>query len=351
MLNCAQATMHHPVPAQSWNDQAEDRPTTVTLAHSVFRRFADAHFQRAAGDGTPVMVVRLSDAPAALPLRALQREFGIADDSQDGIVLGMIGEALDFVGVLNLGDPFPPEVLSGDASWQPEPRHFDLALGRLRTALVAWQAGGEDRLAAGAHGIDPPGAAAGSPGFQDHLTAALRAVAARLGLAGSEDAVALVEEMAHELAFIEFLREHLIIGMIRMQTVLQAVQPQLRADRNRSETLVQVGRLLAVAIGRTRARFAEIDAQTVDVVESLRGIQAQRALIRSTRDFLHRSWRAFAPILARWTAMDPAAPAGLRAAIDEAYAFLAPRYMAVQEWLDCSRRVGAGRDGPARMEW
>ena len=95
-------------PAEPWDDQADDRPTIVTLAHGVFRRFPDAHFQRAAGDGMPVLMVQLADAPAALPLRAIQREFGIADDSPDGIVLGMIGEALDFVGVLHIGDRFPP---------------------------------------------------------------------------------------------------------------------------------------------------------------------------------------------------------------------------------------------------
>jgi hypothetical protein len=343
-------------PAEPWDDQADDRPTIVTLAHGVFRRFPDAHFQRAAGDGMPVLMVQLADAPAALPLRAIQREFGIADDSPDGIVLGMIGEALDFVGVLHIGDRFPPEVLNGDASWQPDARHFELALGRLRNALVAWrteagkgvQARPADAAAPQAAGGDVAG---GQAGFRDHLTDAFRAAAAELGLARAEDAVAMVEDLAHELAHIEFLREHLIIGQIRMQNVLAAVLPQMRADRNRSETVVQVGRLLAVALERTRARFDEIDAQTAEVMATLRNLPAQRAFIRSTRDFLHRSWRAFGPILARWTAIDPAAPVGLRAAIDEAYAFLAPRYMAVQDWLENGRRFRAADRRPNQMEW
>lgn len=309
------------------DDATDLRPTAVALEHGIFRRFPDARFQRAAGDGTPVMVVALADAPAALPLRAIQREFAIADDSPDGMVLGMIAEALDFVGVLHVGDPFPPEVLTGDASWQPEPRHHALALVRLQQGLAG---GGDD--------------------FRAHLEAAFRAAARELGLARDEDAVGMVEELAQDLAHIEFLREHLIGGMARMQEVLAAVLPQLRADRNRSETLMQVGRLLGVAVGRTRARFAEIDAQTADVMAALRTLPAQRALIRSTRDHLHRSWRAFAPILARWTALDPAAPTGLRGAIDEAYAFLAPRYMNVQDWLDAkARREHAARH--ARMEW
>lgn len=338
-------------PADPWDDDTDRRPTAVTLAHGIFRRFPDAHFQRAAGDGMPVLMVQLSDAPASLPLRGIQREFAIADDSPDGIVLGMICEALDFVGVLRIGDRFPPEVLSGDASWQPDQRHFELASARLKNALVAWHTTGAEAASPPPQGTAARPAGVGPHGNDAVLTDAFRAAAAALNLARPEEAVALVEELARELAHIEFLREHLIVGMIRMQNVLQAVLPQLRADRNRSETVAQVGRLLAVALERTRVRFDEIDAQTAGVIASLGSLPAQRAFIRSTRDFLHRSWHAFEPILSRWMAIDPAAPAGLRGAIDEAYAFLAPRYMAVQEWLETGRRIRAPDRHKNHMEW
>jgi hypothetical protein len=332
--------MAAPLPAPIEDDElADDRPDTVVLGHNIFKRFTDIYFRRAAGDGTPVMIVQLTDAPAALPIRALQREFGIADDSPDGLVLGMIGEALDFVGVLRPGDAFPPEVLSGSASWQPEPRHFELALARLRNGLVAWLPGGDGSVTEGA-------------AFRDRLTEAFRAAARELGLPRPEDAVALVEELAGELAHIEYLREHLIVGMIRMQAVLAAIAPQMRADRNRSETVMQIIRLLNVAVERTRARFNEIDEQTGQVMEALRSLPAQRAMIRSTRDYLHRSWRAFEPILSRWTAIDPANPMGLRGAIEEAYAFLAPRYMNVQDWIDGGRRMGVPeKKQKNQMEW
>ena len=81
-------------------------------------------FRRRDGDDTPVVVVRLGEREAAMPLRSLQREFGIADDSADGRMFGLIAEALDFVPALRLGDPIPEEVLSGAASWDPEPEHL-----------------------------------------------------------------------------------------------------------------------------------------------------------------------------------------------------------------------------------
>lgn len=329
-------------------DDTDDRPSAVALGHKVFHRFQDVYFRRAAGDGTPVMVVQLSDSPATLPLRALQREFAIADDSPDGMVLGMIGEALEFVGVLRMGDPFPPEVLTGLASWEPEPRHFELALQRLRAGLVGWVSGQAPNATADAGQL---ARIASSNGFRERVAEAFRVAARELELERSEDAVALVEDLAGELAHIEYLREKLMVGMIRMQTILTAVLPGLRADRNRSETAVQVGRLLQVAIDRSRARFDEIDSQTAEVMAALRNLPAQRSFIRSTRDYLHRSWRAFEPIVTRWVAIDPGAPSGLRGAIDEAYAFLAPRYMNVQDWLESGQRTRGLERKQNQMEW
>ena len=67
------------------------------------------------------MVVLLGEREAALPLRALQREFDIADESEDGRMLALIAASLDFVTSLRLGDALPAEVLSGEASWEPTP--------------------------------------------------------------------------------------------------------------------------------------------------------------------------------------------------------------------------------------
>src|SRR5581483_4431831 len=123
-------------------DPTSTRPDHVRLQHVLFRRFGDPVFRRAETDSSPVMVVLLGEREAALPLRALQREFSIADESEDGRMLVLIAAALDFVTCLRPGDPFPPEVLSGEASWEPSPQHGRLAEARLRLHLVNWSKGG-----------------------------------------------------------------------------------------------------------------------------------------------------------------------------------------------------------------
>jgi hypothetical protein len=333
--------------AASVADDSGDLPTTVVLVHPIFHRFTDLHFRKSEGDGTPVLVVHLSDVPATLPLRSVQREFHIPDDSPDGIVLGLVAEALEFIGVLRLGDQLPPEVLSGKASWEPEARHREMALARLRLQLVAWITGQSDIV------NDPArlGQLAGDPQFRERVVEAFDAAARELGLPRREDAMAMLESLADELAHIEFLREHLMGGLARMQATFRQVLPLMRGDRARADTAIQVNRLLGVAVDKTRARFIEVDAHTSEVLSALKNIDSQVAFIRSTRNFLYRSWLAFEPLVRRWLAIDPLAPQGLRSATDEAWRFLAPRFMAVQDWLEAGRARERERPKQSQMEW
>ena len=55
-----------------------------TLQHHVFNTLGQISFRRSSSDGTPVMVVPMGDKEASVPLRALQREFAITDESPDG---------------------------------------------------------------------------------------------------------------------------------------------------------------------------------------------------------------------------------------------------------------------------
>src|SRR6476661_6490578 len=86
-------------------------PEHCILQHRLFASFADPLLRRAESDGAPVMVVKLGDREAAIPLRSLQREFAIADDSDDGRMLGLIAQSLDFISLLRVGDALPTEVL------------------------------------------------------------------------------------------------------------------------------------------------------------------------------------------------------------------------------------------------
>jgi hypothetical protein len=273
------------------------------LAHYVFTTFGDVTFRRAETDGTPVMVIQLGEREAAVPLRALQREFGIGDETPDGRMLGLIAESLDFVPGLHLGDRLPSEVLTGEASWEPELAHRETARGKLKAHLVAWVAPdlADDNLqgaaagdAAAARRLDE------DPALRRQIQSAFVRAAEALGLPGPADVIAKLEELAAELAYIEALRELLLRRVQFMMTRLQRVLPFGRSDIGRNGTLMQVQRLTQIALRQIGQRFAEIDAQTSEVTAALRNMESQQAFLRSNRDTLYRSLRAWDPLLKEW---------------------------------------------------
>jgi hypothetical protein len=98
-------------------------PECCLLEHPMFNVVGALCFRRATTDGVPSMIVQMGDREAAVPLRSLQREFGISDDSADGQMLSLIEQGLDFVHELRIGDRLPAEILTGHASWEPRDMH------------------------------------------------------------------------------------------------------------------------------------------------------------------------------------------------------------------------------------
>jgi hypothetical protein len=298
--------------------------------------FGEPLFRRAETDSTPVMVVTLGERQVALPLRSLQREYGIQDDTPDGRMLALIVEAMDFVSVLRIGDPLPSEVCTGEASWEPDAAHLTLVSTRLRVQLVAW-------LNVGSPADQPQMSAdallrlADDPVMRRQVQQALDKAAAALGLGGQEAVVQLLEDLAHELAFIEALRDRLLRPI---QPMVQKIEHLLRArrgDGSQMETVTQVRRLTGLAQMDLTRRFDELDAQTGEVMAALRNVNSQRAFIRSNRDWLYRTQRAWQPILDEWDAVKADFDDGSRALLTRTYRFLAPRYMPVTEWLSPER--------------
>jgi hypothetical protein len=297
------------------------------LEHRMFRVLGASLFRRAETDGAPSVIVMLGDREAALPLRSLQYEFGIDDDSADGQMLVLIAGALDFVSCLRIGDPLPAEVLSGTASWEPDPAHMHLASAKLRLQLVGWLNSGSTTANAG---LDPGHLAHldDNPALRQRVQEAFDRAAEELGVPDKESVVQMVEKLAGELAFIEALRDRLLNRVSLMSLKIERMAAGPRPDGVPMETLTQVRRLASKALREISLRFDELDAQTGEVMSALRNADSQRAFIRSNRDWLYRSLRAWEPILCEWDAMGD-----VRGTFIHTYRFLAPRFMSVTEWI------------------
>jgi hypothetical protein len=321
-----------------------------TLKHRVFSSFGETLFRRAETDGAAVMVVMLGDREAAIPLRSLQREFAIPDDTHDGRMLGLIAQALDYVTCLRIGDALPTEVLSGQASWEPDSLHFQIANARLQWQLVTWLNSGT--------GGDAPSLDADAllqltddPVRKQQVQQAFAKAADALGLPSSEAVIRMVEELAHELAYIEALRDRLLRRVMSMAEKLSRMAQSYRGDGSHLETLTQVRRLTGVALKQINHRFEELDAQTGEVMAALRNADSQRAFIRSNRDWLYRSQRAWQPLLQEWDSAGIGFDEGILLLLNRSYQFLAPRFMPVTEWTALSGQVGRKREKARQMVW
>ena len=320
------------------------------LGHEMFSSVGSVVFRRATTDGLPVMVMSLGDCQAAVPLRALQHQLAIADESDDGRMLELIARSLEYVNGLHLGDRLPNEVIDGTASWEPDASHRAIALNRLRAALLAWLEAADPAVSlrqnAGAM-ID------GDVQLRQRVQAAFDRAALALGLPGRSAVVRMVEEMADELAYIEALRARLLQRAQAMAAKIARVAVGFRGDGWRHEAMMQVRRLSDAGLAQMMARFDEIDAQTSEVMDVLRNMESQRSYIRATRDWLYRTKQHWEPILQGWDAALPELDEAMWLLIGRTYNFLAPRFMPVQEW-DVPTSLRQTRRGPtatSNMVW
>ena len=300
------------------------------LEHRVFRSLNDVLFRRAEGDNIPVIVMALGERIAVVPLRSLQRELGIADDSADGRMLALIARSLDYVTGLQLGDPLPTEVLDGRASWAPGASHRAVAGAKLRLQLTAW-------LRPEAAGVVMPDSGSvrrldEDPAMRQHVNAAIDQAVQKLGLADRNEVMRLLETLADELSYIEALREGLLNRVRNMMAKIERFSRAGRVNQRRTEMLTQVRRLGTSALEQMSNCFTDIDAHSQEVLTALRNVESERSLIRTSRDWLYRLSRAWEPILQDWDEAEGLPHSEVWQLIERTYRFLAPRHMPVQEW-------------------
>ena len=325
-------------------------PPRCSLSHAAFQNLGEILFRLSETDRRPVLVLQLGEREAQLPLDSLRREFQIGDESDDGRMLDFIAEALEFVSVLRPGDPLPSEVVTGEASWQPDSRHRALATSRIQLKLAAWISGQE---AAPQPAAEPPAIqqSVQDPQTRRSIPVAVDRAAEALGLPNAEAALRLIEDLADELAYVEALRDRLLGRVVILFGKLDRMLRHWRGDASHLETLTQVRRLCRVALQQISGRFEQVDAQTGEVLGALRNADSQRAFIRSQRDWLYRSLRAWEPILVEWEDAPDRIDDGTWALLARTYQFLSPRFMPVTEWLATARKLRRRTPSGPQMVW
>ena len=328
---------------------AQQFPEQCQLNHRVFSTLGGVRFHRSIQDGCPVMVLNLGAREASIPLKSLRREFDLDDDTHDGRMLDLVDRALDYVVSLQPGDPFPPELLTGDASWRPTSAHLCAATTRLALDLVCWISPAS-RWAQAQRDVCTLLRLAEDGALQAEVEAVAGRCAQELGLVNRQALLLTLEDMSRELSFIEALRDRLMLRVEGFTLRLARLRPMGALAGLQAENLAQVGRLGALAEKQLRHRFDEVDAQTGQIAGLLSDVESQRAFIRSNRDWLHRSERAWQPLLDRWDAGREHSASEMAGLLSSTYQFLAPRFMPTMAWVQPRRQRGRAAEA-LTMAW
>lgn len=310
----------------------------MVFDHPFFSKLEDAFFQKSEQSGEVVLTIRFAKNHYSLPFRGILREFKIAEDSADARMLDQVTKALKYVKGLRLGDPLPKEILTREASWELSERHLKIAYQRVSVQLVNWMTGGQDVV------TDPEELLqlADDPQIKKTVNKAFGEAAEKLGLGRDhkEEVINHVETLAHELAYIEALRDR-FRHVVKMETKIQDLRRLYGRERSVLEIADQVARLGERAVADFQEAFLEVDAQTGEILSVLRNLDSQIAFIRDKRDDIHAKLMAWDDVLTEWDKVEIKMSTDKPDLLRRAYQFLAPRYMAVKEWVLMSKLQGS----------
>jgi len=307
-----------------------NEPPKVRFENSFFAKLEDVCFRLSEQTGEPVMNIKFAKNEVSLPLPGIRKELKLAKDCADSQMLNLCAKSLKYVKGLRLGDTLPSEIFTREASWELSQRHMQIAYQRVTLQLVNWLTGGDQVI------TDPDALLqlADDPNIKKNVNTAFGEAAEKLGLGRDrkEEVVQHVMTLAHELAYIEALREN----MRRIENMVEKLQAFRRLygrERSVADIADQITKLCGQALKSFQESFLEVDAQTGEILAVLRNLNSQIAYIRDQRDELHARLMAWDDILTEWDKVQVKATPDTPEMLRRAYRFLAPRFMMVNEWV------------------
>lgn len=318
---------------------------TVHFEHAFFATNADGYFRLDEGNRRPVYVINLGDQTGVVPVNAIRQEIGQADRAGQSM-LDHVVEALKYVRNIRVGDALPSEIVSGQASWQPEERHRRTANRRIVASMVRWSGEWDgpviktrDLRQFLAEQVD-----------QHKLARALDKLERSLADTGDEqaDVQPILNKLTDELSYIEALRET-VEHIRRIGNILDHLR---RAGRGQANDVHEIAAVLRV-FNNMMLQFDEklqcVDQAIVELHNSILDHDAVCARMRQVRDELRLELFAWDGPLEQWNKITPRNfdPVAVASMIGDLYRFLAPLYAPVDQWslMDNCREVVASKAG------
>jgi hypothetical protein len=304
------------------------QPTHFNFEHAVFK-VKEAVFTLSPNSEEATYNVPLGEVRAALPIDLVAGSFGVAKESPDAELLKIVKRGLKYVKEIRPGDSIPSELLDGSASWSVEPRHRELARARV-TLQFAWSTEGKaldsiDRAEFEHH--------ASLPDTQKKLQQAYVAIAEKLGFGKDnvQDLVGRGDELAREWTYIEALRER--FGKIqKLYAGFATLRPIYKRERAIQEDIIRIRALMKKPVEEIQTLFDQLDANTGEIVNTMKKFPSQIRYIRDTRDGFHQRFMTWDGLIAEWEDVPLERSLKIDRLVRVSYRFLAHHFPLDSEW-------------------
>ncbi|MEG3619990.1 hypothetical protein V5T82_16100 [Magnetovibrio sp. PR-2] len=323
-------------------------PEVIEFNHPFFRSIEKTGFKVLEDTNETVMTMILDDGEVTLKLGGIKTELKLSDDDPDAKMLDYIAKGLEFVRELHIGDKMPTELTTGRASWEITELHKAVAHNRVTMQLVSWVSGDEHLI------TDPTELeqVVNDPTTKTKINEAFSkaAKALKIGEDRREDVIALISNLAEELAYIEALRdayhdvEHIITSVLRLEQ-------KYKSEQSVMDTIQPIKRLLKIANDSFQMNFLELDAQTGEILSALSNIAQVTRFIREHRDDLHRRLWAWEEIAGDWRDHDVKRSRKSEQLLEELYHFLAQRFLPRKEWELYSKALENTKKRATEVIW
>lgn len=309
-------------------DPSPNRSTHFLFDHKVFT-LEGCRFVWSKSSDEAVMRFKLGKVEAEVAVDKLGNEFKIDPKSFDGQLLAMVVKGLKYVREIRPGDTIPNELIDGSASWRVDDRHFAIAKGRLTVQMVTWLTGGESVISS----PEQLEQVVEDPNTKGRVREAFNVIANKLALTGNPEEVVenRIDALAKELAFIEALRERLRI-IARIRDGLETAHRIYKNERNLREEVVRMQTLSLPPITDMEGRFAQVDAQTGEILVMLGKFEQNIRYIREMRDDLHQTMLPWDEIVEAWAGTTAEKSQEFEAVLKTTYQFLARCYSQAKQW-------------------
>jgi len=296
--------------------------------HKVFA-LPGARFAMDGRRQATMFYVNLGNLTVSLTPLVLRREFNIEISSLDSQLIELASQALRHVKEVRPGDSIPKELIDGSASWSVEERHRLLAKAKLLAQVATWFA--QEGTVASVQDILTT--TENDLVAKEEFQAAFAAIAQSLGLDRDrkQEIIDHIDSIARELCYIEALRDH----AAQLRTIYEKVFQLARiakGDPEITEELSRVQILLKQPVLEYTSRFAQIDAQTSDLLEQLRNPHRQIKIIRDARDDIHSKLLPWNDIFDRWRDQQIVLDHSTDESVHRLYHWLAANYAPARVW-------------------